>query len=209
MYFVAKLFHDHRPGVWSSKEDILFLYKAMEALVASNHAVNPVIPTSQSSGAVGPTTDHLSPMAVTAVAAVSQQHHQAAETCNGGAAGAVNVNGRQNGNGGGDHRRHSLSDCRSNGSISNIGVGEGGGQQQGYGDGTSSRRHSLPPSSASGASLGGSGTGATQTTSATAAELEQLTSKAAGLFDDDDDDNEVQDDDDDRNSETAALTSSC
>ena len=168
------------------QEDILFLYKAMEALVASNHAVNPVIPAA--TAASNPPPDQTSPAAATSVTATALTASSAgggsaaegtAVTSNGGGAIAC-------GNGNGHHatadqvlmqtalllsresydygfminadrrisdsvrlgdlmqyygfkidlfdkslydlqRRYSLSDCRSNGSISNVGVDPGGG----------------------------------------------------------------------------------
>ena len=109
------------------QEDILFLYKAMEALVASNHAVNPVIPASSQ---LLPPTDQTcsSPVAVAActVTAAAPSDGTALVTSNGGGA-IANGNGNGHHNSSADQRRHSLSDCRSNGSISNVGVDPGGG----------------------------------------------------------------------------------
>ena len=51
------------------QEDILFLYKAMEALVASNHAVTPVIPaaaTTAASASQPLPPDQTSPVAIAA-----------------------------------------------------------------------------------------------------------------------------------------------
>lgn len=41
VYQVAKLYHNKRPGIWRTADDMMFLYKAMESLIAS-HASNPV-----------------------------------------------------------------------------------------------------------------------------------------------------------------------
>ena len=82
------------------QEDILFLYKAMEALVASNHAVNPVIPAA--TVASNPPPDQTSPAATataTALAASAGSGGAAegtAVTSNGGGAIAC-------GNGNGHH----------------------------------------------------------------------------------------------------------
>jgi hypothetical protein len=81
------------------------LYKAMEALVASNHAVNPVIPTSQLLLSSSSAADQTSPVN-TATAATA-----AAVESNGGANVKANGNGT-NGHSKASERRHSLSDCR-------------------------------------------------------------------------------------------------
>jgi len=42
VYQVAKLYHLHRPGIWTSNEDLLYLYKAMATLIASKYMANPL-----------------------------------------------------------------------------------------------------------------------------------------------------------------------
>jgi len=41
VYQVAKLYHNKRPGIWRSPDDVHYLYQAMEALIASNQS-NPL-----------------------------------------------------------------------------------------------------------------------------------------------------------------------
>ena len=73
----------------------MFLYKAMEALVASNHAVNPVIPAAASNQPLPP--DQTSPVAVAAAGTVSVPSDvKAAATSNGGAVANGNGNGHHN-----------------------------------------------------------------------------------------------------------------
>lgn len=38
VYMYAKLYHLRRPGIWASKDDYLFLYRALEALVSSGQS---------------------------------------------------------------------------------------------------------------------------------------------------------------------------
>ena len=74
----------------------MFLYKAMEALVASNHAVNPVIPAAASNQPLPP--DQTSPVAVAAAGTTVSvpSDGKAAATSNGGAVANGNGNGHHN-----------------------------------------------------------------------------------------------------------------
>ena len=75
----------------------MFLYKAMEALVASNHAVNPVIPAAAAAAASNQPLppDQTSPVAVaaTTVTAAAAAGGDGKVTSNGGAIAYSNGNG--------------------------------------------------------------------------------------------------------------------
>ncbi|TRY69985.1 hypothetical protein TCAL_10021 [Tigriopus californicus] len=127
VYQVAKLYHDNRPGVWKSKADILFMYKAMEALIASSHIANPVSSTVNSPAAVA----ILSPEPVES-APDHDTHHDGED--------AIPTNialGNGDLNGISRHLR-SHSDSLANGSVKMTRVGSDSSE-------SSSRRHSLPP----------------------------------------------------------------
>ncbi len=132
------------------QDDILFLYKAMEALVSSDHPVNPLVASTSSSGgdcSLPPTSP------------VGRLQRQQTTITTATAKGSPLLQS----NGGlpaplvPERRQQSLSDCRSNGSLSYVneaslamtssssGGGASGGGGGGGGGGGSGRRHSLPP----------------------------------------------------------------
>merc|ERR1712150_211139 len=42
VYQVTKLYHNKRPGIWRTQDDILYLYEALETLIASKSISNPL-----------------------------------------------------------------------------------------------------------------------------------------------------------------------
>ena len=61
VYQVAKLYHLKRPGIWKSKDDILYLYKALESLVSSSHPMNP----SQNAQPTSPVSSNVNAVPIT------------------------------------------------------------------------------------------------------------------------------------------------
>ena len=119
VYQVAKLFHNKRPGIWKSKDDILFLYEAMHALITSNTLANPVTADVTTPAATGNHVETSPPTTVTCLKTDDE-------------------------NGGSEKERH----VRRH-SASSIGAMTGGGEAGSVAPSASSRRHSLPPSSGS------------------------------------------------------------
>ena len=117
----------------SFQDDILFLYKAMDALVASNHAVNPV----SGAPAAGADSSSAAGTPATAVTVTSS----AAAAASGDAPSKPLSNGLANGRlNNGVKQRHSSS----TGSLSNL-EDSAEEERRSLTRSSSSRRHSLPP----------------------------------------------------------------
>lgn len=156
----------------------MFLYKAMEALVASDHAVNPT----SSSSILSPNSDPQSPVVTSPTTKVDSEAEKS-PLVNGLCAKSA------------PERRHSSSDCRSNGSISNVNCTDKTSLAR---TSSSSRRHSLPPDTVS------SSAAVAVIINGSEEPLIENGNCMVSLVGHDDD----EEDEDERISETAALTSS-